>query len=769
MKPRSLPRPLFLPSLLAVCLLAVGLMVSCHSESNRRGSSGEAGDLSSWVEETESSADPAAAGSQYRESTGDRDYGFFKSPAKSEAAPAEAPRGAESKSVRPVAARPGERMRSTSNKSTREGAGAGDDLLARLGPGEELWVIEKSRSEDLVTPDRSSEIPGSGCLMTRIDRVNVPVPLEHTEVKGKVSGYLAGVEVIQKFQNPYDSKIEAVYVFPLPQNAAVNEFIMTVGERKIRGIIRERQEAERIYQIARSQGHVASLLTQERPNIFTQKVANIEPGKAITISIHYFNSLAYDEGWYEFVFPMVVSPRFNPPCTTDGVGAVARKQNGISGQSTEVPYLAPNERSGHDISLELDLEAGVKLEQIVSASHAIEVKPSGDSRAHVSLAANDRIPNRDFVLRYRVAGDRIKSDLITHRDERGTFFSLMVYPPADLRKIERQPVEMIFVLDCSGSMKGKPLAKARQAMERALRKLRPSDSFQIIRFSTTASQLGSRPLPATPANVERGLRYVASLNSTGGTMMVEGIKAALDFPADEERLRLVSFMTDGHIGNENQIFHEIHRRLGSARIFSFGIGSSVNRHLLEGMARLGRGAVAYVGLDEGSGRAVDLFYDRIRHPALTDLEIDWGGATVKDVYPGTLPDLFVGRPVLLTGRIEGELPATIRIRGKAGGASHEVVVNVDGDDPGASHPALASVWARTRIRDLSDRARRAGGDPEIASRIRQTALEFGLMSSFTAFVAVDSSRRTEGSYGTTVKVPVPVPDGMRYDTTVQGK
>jgi Ca-activated chloride channel family protein len=247
--------------------------------------------------------------------------------------------------------------------------------------------------------------------------------------------------------------------------------------------------------------------------------------------------------------------------------------------------------------------------------------------------------------------------------------------------------------------------------------------------------------------------------------MIEGIKAALDFAHDPSRFRIVSFLTDGYIGNEAEILGEIHDRLGASRIFSFGIGSSTNRHLLERMALLGRGAVAFVGINEGAARAVDAFYERIAHPALTDISVDWGTFGVTDVYPQRIPDLFVGRPVVLTGRFDGKGPATIRVNGRAGGKSHEITLRVDPRDPVHAHPALANVWARMKIADLED-AETYAKALELGGQIKTVALEYGLMSAYTAFVAVDSTARTSGDHGVTVVQPVPVPDGVRYDTTV---
>lgn len=639
-------------------------------------------------------------------------------------------------------------------------------LIAELSnvKADEVWVIVKPQP---VIRGYETGLPGMGSLITRQAEKEIALPLKHTDVNAQVAGFIATVEVTQQFTNPYDTKIEAEYVFPLPENAAVNDFIMIIGDRKIRGIIRERQEAEQIYQQARDQGYVASLLTQERPNIFTQKVANIEPGKEIDVNIKYFNTLAYDDGWYEFVFPMVVGPRFNPPGFTEGVGAVAMGKSGISGQKTEIQYLKPYEKSSHNISLTLDVDAGVAVEEVVSKNHVIHKQQISPERFVAKISENDDIPNKDFVLRYRVAGDKIKQALITHKDQRGGFFTLMLYPPEETRQVARSPMEMFFVIDTSGSTSGQPIEKEKDAVIRALRKLERDDTFQIIRFSNSASQFAPRPVAATKENINKGIEFVQNLNAGGGTMMINRVTEALDFSHDQERFRFICFMTDGYIGNEYQIFEAVYEKLGGSRIFSFGVGSSVNRFLLNGLAKMGKGAVAYVGLEEDSGPVIDAYYDRITHPALTDVKIDFGAMQVSDIYPNSVPDLFVGRPVIITGRFTGTADTTIRITGKSEGKTKEYVLAVDGEIS-SSHPAISSVWARRKIEELCDR-RITESSSELPSQILQTALEYNLMSDYTAFVAVDSSRKTEGSSGVTVNVPVPVPSGVKYQTTVQEK
>lgn len=651
--------------------------------------------------------------------------------------------------------------------------------LALAKPGDDIWVIVKpSKQEREPQAKRDDDHPGAGAMIALIPPVQpddeptlVPMPLKHTGVNASVTGYIATVDVKQQFHNPFDSKIEAVYQFPLPQDAAVSEFVMEVGptedRRQIRGIIREKEEAERIYANARAQGFNTSLLKQVRPNLFEQKVANIEPGKQIDINIRYFNTLGYADGWYTFTFPMVVGPRFNPSGTPDPVHAVA---HGVRGdlsrpaKGTTVSYLRPTERTGHDINVSLNIDAGVSIEEAKCLTHTVSATNPNNSpnQLKVDLSPNDTIPNKDFVFAFRVAGKQMKSGLVTHTDAKGDkFFTLMLYPPAGLNQLDRQPMEMVFVLDCSGSMSGEPMQQSKDAMKHALKQLRPDDTFQIIQFSNNASQLGEKPLPATPRNIKRAISYVDRLSGQGSTQMIEGIKAALDFPHDRERYRVVTFLTDGYIGNEQQILHEMNNRIGDARVFSFGVGSSTNRFLLDRMASIGRGASAYLLPDTSGKEIMDLYFDRISHPAMTDLSISWGAANVSQVYPTRVPDLIVGRPVILTGKYTGEL-SDIRINGSA--ANHDLSIAIDNKD-GASHPALAQVWARRKIAGLMDQMTIDGND-EYEPTVLNTALQYNLVSAYTAFIAVDASRVTAGDTGTTVHQPLPVPAGVKYETTV---
>ena len=637
--------------------------------------------------------------------------------------------------------------------------------------GRQLQTLSRERAPGRVPMD-VRHAPGSGSMLASFpfgDRGersrHVPLPLKHTAVDAAINGYIGTVNVRQEFENPYDTKIEAVYVFPLPEKAAVSEFLMVIGDRTIRGILREKEEAEAIYRQARAQGYRASLLVQRRPNIFEQKVANIEPGKAIDIDITYFHTLAYKDGWYSFVFPTVVGPRYNPPGYPDPVDAARRGGSGSANGGTSVEYLRPDERSGHDISINVRVDAGVEIEEL-KASHGIDTTRDEPHLALVRLDNGKTIPNRDFVLDFRVAGEKLKSNLLTHRDPETDegYFTLMVIPPKDSTGVPRQTMEMVFVVDCSGSMSGRPLQQAKDAISVALDRLGPDDTFQIIRFADSASQFGAAPAVATEQNLAKARQYLAALSADGGTEMINGIKAALDFPHDPSRFRFVTFMTDGYIGNETDILAAVHDRIGASRIFSFGVGNSVNRYLMERMAEAGRGVVAYLGLNDSARTVMDDFFARVSHPALTDVEVDWGGMAVTDVYPPKLPDLFVDRPLVVTGKFTGDRKA-VRVLGSSGGERRMVMTAEDVD--GGAGESLAKVWARLRIADLANRQSWAG-DPygELRDAIRNTALQYQLVSNYTSFVAVDSSMRTPGGHGVTVRQAVPVPDGVRYETTV---
>lgn len=593
-------------------------------------------------------------------------------------------------------------------------------------------------------------------------------PLKHTEVKAQISGFLVRVNVTQEFENPFKDKIEAVYTFPLSQRAAVDDMTMRVGNRTVRGKILKREEAQAVYEAAKERGNVAALLDQERPNIFTQSVANIMPGEKVTIQISYIEVLKYEEGSYEFVFPMVVGPRYNPGTPTGKQGG------GYAPDTTQVPdasRITPQPvkegmRAGHDISIEVLLDAGVPLDGFKSISHEIDTKQLNTHIANVSLKNQETIPNKDFVLKYDVAGKKIEDAILMHRAERGGFFTMIIQPPDEPRVEDVTPKEIVFVLDTSGSMSGFPIEKAKESMKLALDGLYPRDTFNLITFAGDTSILFDKPVPATKENLDKAQKFLATREGGGGTEMMKAIKAALDPSDSQQHLRIVCFMTDGYVGNDMEIVGEIQKH-PNARVFSFGIGSSVNRYLLDKMSEEGRGEVEYVSLQDDGSAAAKRFHERIRNPLLTDVSVDWNGMPVADVYPQKIPDLFSAKPVVLSGRFTGAAKGVIRLKGKASGREVIKEIAVDFPDRQASNDVLATLWARNRIDDLmaQDYNGIQQGNPkaEIKETITQLGLEYRLLTQFTSFVAVEEMIITDGGQPRKVEVLVEMPDGVSYD------
>lgn len=581
-------------------------------------------------------------------------------------------------------------------------------------------------------------------------------PLKNTTVKTEISGFLARVRVTQEFQNSFTDPIEAVYTFPLSQNGAVDDMTMKVGERIVRAKIMKREEARATYETAKTEGKTASLLDQERPNIFTQAVANIMPGDTVIIEISYVETLKYEEGAYEFVFPMTVGPRYIPGSVKD---------------AAKIAPPVAETRNGSDISIDVNLNAGVPVEEIRSSSHDIEQVNFSPNAAKVTLRGEKTIPNKDFILRYDVTGGKIQDAILAHRDERGGFFTLILQPPDKIASEDRTPKEIVFVLDTSGSMYGFPIEKAKEAMKLSLEGLYPDDTFNLITFAGDTSVLFDKPVPATQANLERAQAFLDSRQGGGGTEMMKAIKVALDPSDSQDHLRIVCFMTDGYVGNEEEIIAEVQRH-PQARVFSFGIGSSVNRYLLDKMAEAGKGEVEYVALNDDGSKAARKFYERVRTPLLTDLSIDWNSMPVADVYPGKLTDLFSAKPVILHGRYAKGFGGTIRLKGKVAGQEYvrDIVVNLPETE--AANDSIASLWARTRVDELSSSKLRAT-DPakagEFDKQITNLGIEFRLLTQFTSFVAVEERIVNQNGTPRTVLVPVTLPEGVNRQTTVGGR
>ena len=636
-----------------------------------------------------------------------------------------------------------------------------------------------------------------GALRVEVDEQIVECPLKHTDVKVNISGFIARVTVTQTFHNPYDEKIEAVYVFPLPRTAAIDDMTMTVGDRRIVGLIKRSAEAQAIYQEAIQQGKTASLLEQERPNIFTQSVGNIQPKDEVRIEISYVDVLDYDMGTYEFHFPMVVGPRYIPGTPTskmpklpaelegkvgelevpldaplegaDPLGAgVAPDTNRVPDASRITPpVLKPGYRTAHDISLAVSLNAGVPIQDIKIVNHKSEVDRVDVSGATAVLSPADSIANKDFVMKYAVVGEKPEMAVLAHSDEpEQGYFMLMIQPKLDAELAEAPPREIVFLVDVSGSMSGEPTEKVKETMHHFFRRTKPNDTLQVITFAGSAAKLFKKSVPATQANIEHALDFTQQMRGGGGTEMLKAIKLVLNEPVDPERVRIVVMLTDGYIGNESEIIAEVDKRSGDQiRFWALGIGTSPNRYLIDGVAKHGGGMAKVLELNTDPGPLVEQIAERIHRAQLAKIRIDWNGLSVYETYPRRIPELWAGRPVVMFGRYGAGGSKEIRLSGSVEGKPLKYKLRVTLPDAQPVHDVLPKVWARKKIEDLSGQLH-AVDVPEIVEEITQIALNHRLMTQYTSFVAVDENDMQPidqvAKAPRQVVVPVPLPEGADF-------
>ncbi len=629
--------------------------------------------------------------------------------------------------------------------------------------------LAASAAQPLVVLTDPGELP----LIKVVGETERKLPLEHTKVKAHLAGFMAKVEVTQRYGNPFDEPIEVVYVFPLPENSAVNFMKMVIGEREVRAKIEERQRARRIYVQAKRRGHTAALLEQERPNIFTQSIANIAPGEKIDVVIRYLQDLSYDAGRYEFVFPMVVGPRFIPGTplqdALSGKGTYSDTDEVPDASRITPPVLGKGERSGHDISLELTAEAGLAVGDFEVPTHDVLVRKPEDGSLQMSLANKESIPNRDFVLRYRVDGAEPLATLLTSGGDKEGYFALMIHPPRlDVEQLVGRR-EIIFVVDVSGSMSGVPLGLCRLAMRDALSRLRPVDTFNIITFAGRTAKAFERPQPANRNNLAKALELIDSVRAGGGTYMANAVRDALGTTVGKGRHRYVFFLTDGHIGNEKAIFAgaselvaALEARGQRARVFGFGVGSSPNRHLLEGLSDAGKGIAVYASAREHPAAAVDRFYRYIDRAVLTDLDISWGNLGGAEIYPNPPPDLFASHPVILHGRYESmSTQDPISLHARAGEKQVKIPVKVirSAASSGPKGGMLGALWARSKVASLEADSW-TGRQRDAATKILELGLGYQLVTAQTSLIAVDRSRVVGNGKPRTIMQPVEVPEGV---------
>lgn len=608
-----------------------------------------------------------------------------------------------------------------------------------------------------------------GTMRAEVSGKQFHFPILKNDISADIEGDLANVTVRQTFINPTATPLNASYLFPLNKDAAIYSMEMVIGSERVVSIIKKKDEARARFEKAKSEGRAAALLNQHRPNMFTQELANLMPGAEIKIVIKYAQSVPRIDGAYELVVPLVVGPRYTPrPRPTPQIvrndeGEVPLK----SGQWKFSPPPKYPEVSGLTIpdtvekdrvSIAVRLKAGFAIKNVSSRTHMLDVE--GDARAKsAKLATGRTVDNRDFVMRYELSGKTVEAGLLTSHSDQGEFLSLLIEPPKAPDDTQISPREMVFLLDVSGSMSGVPIEASKTFMRHALKSLRPNDYFRIIRFSSNASEFSALPVKATLLNKMAGINYVNSLSAGGGTEVMSGLRRAFAVPKQDGTLRIVTFLSDGYIGNEAEIIAKVATDINGARIYAFGVGTSVNRYFLAEVARKGRGFARFIDPTEDSHEVAIELAKHLEAPVLTDIEIDWGALKLEGITPQVLPDLFKGSSLRIMARaptrLEPGLRLNVTIKGLVNGRKAVLPVQLtvqggaDNEYDNEVSP-LPIIWARSRVadhmRDLTNplvRRRDQLINAQLTDRITNLGLQYSLMTQWTSFVAESSQIMNE--------------------------
>jgi Ca-activated chloride channel family protein len=577
------------------------------------------------------------------------------------------------------------------------------------------------------------------------------LPLKSTRADVNVSGVIAQVKVTQVYKNEGKTKLEAIYVFPASTRAAVYAMKMTIGERVIEAKINEREQARKDYEKALSEGKTASLLEQQRPNVFQMNVGNILPGDVIKVEMFYTELLVPEDNTYEFVYPTVAGTRYSN-----------MKESGAPDTESWVknPYMHAGAASPFTFGLDVTVNSGMPIAKISSPSHPdVKVEYTGKQTAHITVPESAKAGNRDFMLKYSLAGDKIESGLLLYPGKDENFFLMMMEPPKRVETKLIVPREYIFIIDVSGSMYGFPLDTTKALMKDLFSQLRPSDYFNVLLFSGNNSIMSEQSLPASKENIQKALDTIDHQQGGGGTELMPALKRALALPRAEGTSRNVIIATDGYVSVEKEAFEYIRSHLGQANFFSFGIGSSVNRFLMEGMARAGMGEPFIVLNPQKAPEQAAKLKAYIASPVLTGIKVKFEGLNAYDVEPMAVPDLFAQKSVVVFGKYKGTPSGAIRVIGLAAGEKYENVMHLKDAQASAGNEAIRYMWARHRIMLLSDMNKLDKSDARV-KEVTQLGLKYNLMTEYTSFVAIDSLVRTDGSKGTQVKQPLPMPEGV---------
>ena len=580
----------------------------------------------------------------------------------------------------------------------------------------------------------------SGSLLLKMKSGYKPATRINSEVDITVSGLTVRASLRQSFRNDGTEWVEGLYVFPLPDGAAVDHMRMQVGERVIEGEVQEKKKAKATYEKAKREGKRASLVKQERANLFTTAVANLGPGETVTIEIEYLDTAQYDEGTFSLRFPMTLTPRYIP-----GVPNGDRQGSGWSADTGRVPDASlvtpPQVASSkdHRISVRAVIDAGLPLEFVASRYHPVKVEEQDDIY-DVRFAQSDIAMDHDFELIWRPSRSASpRAMLFSETLDGEPHLLLMMVPPNDKNvSTVILPRDLVFVIDTSGSMHGVSIQQAKRALQLALSGLRPVDRFNVIQFNSTTEMLFTASVTATNANVDRAREFVDNLRANGGTEMRPALQRALRSADVATHLRQVIFITDGSVGNETELYSLIENELGNARLFTVGIGSAPNGWFMRKAAESGRGTHVTISALHEVNEKMGRLFRKLERPQVTDIVVEWPDDVEAEPYPATVPDLYDGEPVVIRARLKraprggDQLKISGRSAGGEWGAEMPLTGNVDS-------PGIAAVWARAHIASLLDSERRGANAETVRAAVVETALRHHLVSKFTSLVAVDKT------------------------------
>ncbi|MGA1868351.1 MAG: VIT domain-containing protein [bacterium] len=577
------------------------------------------------------------------------------------------------------------------------------------------------------------------------------LPLKSTSAKVNIAGVIADVVVSQVYKNEGEYPLEAIYVFPASTRAAVYGMKMTIGERTIVAEIQRKEEARESYEKAKQEGKSASLLEQQRPNVFQMNVANIMPNDEIKVELSYTELLIPTDNTYEFVYPTVVGPRYS-----DTPAAMAEPTE----RWVENPYLHEGEAPPYTFDIQITLSTGLPLQHVSCNTHMTDIQYEGESVAIIELNEEEKYGgNRDFILKYQLAGMKIESGLLLYEGEDENFFLLMVQPPKKVGVADITPREFIFIIDVSGSMYGFPIEISKRVLTDLISNLAPEDKFNVLLFASGYEVMSNESLPATEENIQSALDLINNKKGSGGTQILPALQKALALPRNEGTSRTIVIVTDGYVSVELEVFDLIRNNLGEANLFAFGIGSSVNRYIIEGMAHVGMGEPFIITKQSEAPVQGEKFRQYISTPVLTEVDVNFGEFDAYDIEPPNIPDVLAERPIICFGKWRGEPRGKIELNGYSGEGEYTAAFNVGDVLPMDENSALKYLWARHRIMILGDYNKLSKSDERV-ELITELGLKYNLLTDYTSFVAIDSLIRNEGGESTTVKQALPLPQGV---------